>query len=81
MWNAGKVTHKSFGKAKRVEFSLQLIHFDICGPINVKALYDATCFITFIDDFTRFGYVYLISHKPETKHLSALKDIWMKLKT
>ena len=31
----------------------------------VKARYEALYFITFIDDFTRYGYVYLISHKSE----------------
>ena len=62
---AGKITHKPFGKAKRDEFPLQLIHSDICGPMNVKAWSGATYIITFNNDFTRFGYVYLISHKSE----------------
>ena len=31
----------------------------------VKARYEALYFITFIDDFTRYGHVYLISHKLE----------------
>ena len=52
----GKITRKPFGKAKRVEFPLQLIHYDICSPMNVSARSGATYFITFIDDFTRFGY-------------------------
>jgi len=62
---AGKITRKPFGKAKRAEVPLQLIHSNICGPMNVRARSGATYFITFIDDFTRFGYVYLISHKSE----------------
>ena len=33
--------------------------------MNVRARHGANYFITFIDDFTRFGYVYLISHKSE----------------
>ena len=33
--------------------------------MNVRARYGANYFITFIDDFTRFGHVYLISHKSE----------------
>ena len=40
-----------------------IIHSDICGPMNVKARHGASYFITFIDDFTRYGHVYLISHK------------------
>ena len=33
--------------------------------MSVKARHGALYFITFIDDYTRFGYVYLISHKYE----------------
>ena len=62
---AGKATRKPFGKATRANSSLELIHSDICGPMNVKAKNGASYFITFIDDFTRFGQVYLISHKSE----------------
>ena len=62
---AGKSTRKPFGKDKSAEFPLQLIHSDTFSPMNVKARYGATKFITFIDDFTGFGYVYLISLKFE----------------
>ena len=44
---------------------MQLVHSDIYGLISVKARYGALYFITFIDNYTRFGYVYLISHKYE----------------
>lgn len=63
---AGKITRKPFGKAKRADFPLQLIHSDICGPMNMKARSGALYFVTSIDDFTRFGYAYLISHKSES---------------
>jgi hypothetical protein len=62
---AGKTTRLPFGKAKRASSSLQLIHSDICGPMNVRARHGGNYFIIFIDDFTRFGHVYLISHKSE----------------
>ena len=58
-----KATRLPFGKAKRACFPLELIHSDICGPMNVRARHGAQNFITFIDDFTRFGHVYLISHR------------------
>ena len=61
----GKATRSPFGKAKRATSKLQLIHSDICGPMNVRARHGANYFITFIDDFTYFGHVYLISHKSE----------------
>ena len=61
----GKATRLPFGKAKRATSKLQLIHSDICGPMNVRARHGANYFITFINDFTCFGHVYLISHKFE----------------
>ena len=57
---AGKTSRKPFGKGDRAEFLLQLIHSNICGPMNVRARHGAFYFITFINDFTRYSYVYLI---------------------
>ena len=62
---AGKIIRKPFGKGTRVEIPLQLIHSDIYGLMNVRARHDALYFITFIDDFTHYGHVYLISHRSE----------------
>ena len=50
---------------RRAELPLQLIHSDICGPMNVRARHGASYFITFIDDYTRYGHVYLISLKSQ----------------
>ena len=61
----GKATRLPFGKAKRACFPLELIYYDICGLMNVRARHGAQYFITFIDDFTRFDHVYLISHRSE----------------
>ena len=43
----GKSKRKLFGKATRASFPLQLIHSDICGPMNVRARYGGFYF-TFI---------------------------------
>ena len=59
----GKAIRKPFGKAVTAE--LQLIHSNICGPMNVRARHGASYFITFIDDYTRYGHVYLISLKSQ----------------
>ena len=61
----GKSKRKPFGKAIRASFPLKLINCDICGPMNVRARHGGFYFITFIDDYTRYGYVYLICHKSE----------------
>ena len=60
-----KMARKPFGKVIRAENSLQLIHSNICGPMNVKARHGVVYFITFIDDYIRFGFIYLISNKSE----------------
>ena len=60
-----KATRLAFGKVRSSTFPLQVIHYDIYGPTNVRARHGAHYFITFIDDFTRYNYVYLISHKSE----------------
>ena len=62
---AGKIARKPFGKETRAELPLQLIHSDICGPMNIRARYEGVYFITFIDDYTRFGHIYLISYNYE----------------
>jgi transposase InsO family protein len=62
---AGKACRKPFGKAVRTTQPLELIHSDICGPMNVKARHGASYFLTFIDDYTRYGYVQLIAHRYE----------------
>ena len=44
---------------------LEIVHSDICGPMRVKTHNKMEYFISFIDDFSRFGYVYLIVHKSQ----------------
>jgi hypothetical protein len=39
---------------------LEIIHTDICGPFNVKSIDGFNLFITFTDDFSRYGYIYPI---------------------
>ena len=63
LYLASKVKRKPFSKASHASCPLELVYFDICGPMNVRAHYGASYFVTFIDDYSRFGYVYLISHK------------------
>jgi hypothetical protein len=39
---------------------LEIIHTDICGPFNVIMVNGYNSFITFTDDFSRYGYIYPI---------------------
>ena len=43
---------------------LELIHSDICGPIQVESIGGSRYFVTFIDDYTRVS-VYFMKHKSE----------------
>ncbi|KAK8636801.1 hypothetical protein V6N13_064238 [Hibiscus sabdariffa] len=53
------------GKVERASDLLGLIHSDVCGPLNTQARGGFQYFITFTDDFSRYGYIYLMRHKFE----------------
>ena len=42
-----------------------LIHTDVCGPFSISARGGFRYFITFTDDFSKYGYVYLMTHKSD----------------
>ena len=60
-WQVNKKTEK----AKHASTPLDLIHSDICGPFNVKAQNGCSYYITFVDNFSRYDHIYLISYKSE----------------
>ncbi|KAH7560804.1 hypothetical protein JRO89_XS10G0109700 [Xanthoceras sorbifolium] len=51
------------GKGVRATQPLELIHSDVCGPMSVRVRGDYEYYVTFIDDYSRYGYVYLIQHR------------------
>ena len=63
----GKMTKRSFGaKGNRAKELLEIVHTDVCGPMNVKARGGFEYYISFIDDYSRYGFVYLMHRKSET---------------
>jgi hypothetical protein len=63
----GKMTKMPFtGFPERASDLLVLIHTDVCGPMSSTARGGFQYFITFTDDLSRHGYVYLMKHKSET---------------
>ncbi|GJT93226.1 retrotransposon protein, putative, ty1-copia subclass [Tanacetum coccineum] len=63
---SGKMTRKSFPhRPERATDLLGIIHTDVCGPLRHVSRQGASYFITFIDDYSRYGYVYLLKHKHE----------------
>ncbi|XP_042491749.1 uncharacterized protein LOC122071455, partial [Macadamia integrifolia] len=61
----GKRTNKSKKGAKRSIENLEIIHTNIFGQIFTPCLNGEKYFISFIDDHTRYMYVYLLVHKDE----------------
>jgi hypothetical protein len=53
------------GEAKRSAGVLEIIHTDICGPFLVKYVDVFDSFITFTDEFLRYGYIYPIKERSE----------------
>jgi hypothetical protein len=53
-------------QSERASDLLGLVHTDVCGPISSVAKGGFQYFIIFTDDFNRYGYIYLVSHKSES---------------
>lgn len=63
----GKLHRQSFPKNKawRAQQPLQLVHSDICGPINPSSNSKKRYFITFTDYYSRKTWVYFLQEKSE----------------
>jgi hypothetical protein len=53
-------------KSERSKDLLGLVHSDVCGPMSISARDESRYFVTLIDDFSRYGYVYLMRYKSES---------------
>ena len=63
----GKITKTPFsGTMDRATELLEIIHTDVCGTMNIEARDGYRYFLTFTDDLSRYGYIYLMKHKSET---------------
>ena len=52
---ASNAATKNFGKVSSAPSPLELIHSDIYRPKNVKAHHGTFYFLTFIDNYSRYG--------------------------
>ena len=70
----GKQHRESSTKSQnvRAEAPLALVHSDICGPIRPASIGDKNYVVTFIDDYSRKTWVYLLVAKSDV--LFALKS-------
>jgi hypothetical protein len=63
----GKMTRTPFTETvERASNLLGLIHRDVCGPMSVAMRNSYRYFVTFTDDLSRYGYIYLMKHRSET---------------
>ena len=65
----GKATRSVIPKersSRRAYFCLDLVHSDVCGPLEVQSIGGAKYFITFIDDHSNWSVVYPMHHKSES---------------
>lgn len=67
----GKQTKQTKQGATRSLQLLEIVYINICGPFDVPSLSGEKYFITFIDDFSRYGYIYLLHEKSQA--LNALE--------
>jgi hypothetical protein len=66
--------HFIYGKHNRVRFPsgatrakgiLELIHSDVFGPVHVPSLGKSVYYVSFIDDFSRYTWIYFLRKKSE----------------
>ncbi|GJQ93094.1 zinc finger, CCHC-type containing protein [Tanacetum coccineum] len=63
---SGKMARKPYShQVEKAKDLLGLIHTDVCGPFKIMSRQGSYYFVTFTNDFSRYGYVYLLKHKHE----------------
>ncbi|GJY85226.1 retrotransposon protein, putative, ty1-copia subclass [Tanacetum coccineum] len=63
---SGKMTRKPFPHhTERATDLIGIIHTDACGPLRHVLRQGVSYFITFTDDYSHYGYIYLLKHKHE----------------
>jgi hypothetical protein len=76
----GKLTRARKKGATRSEGLLEIIHTDICGPFTPSTLGGYKYFITFIDNLSRYGYIFLIYEKSEALDMFKIYKAEIELK-
>src|SRR6185437_742949 len=77
----GKKANKKFKKSNKLVNTKEkgeTIHTDICGPITPTTYGGNRYFISFIDDFTRKSWIYIIKSKDQA--IEKLKELYKLLK-
>ena len=65
MWRVNKRGDRFPWTEHRATKILELVHSDVCGPMKTPSIGGARYFLTFIDDFSRKIWVYVLKSKKE----------------
>lgn len=57
------------GGGQRATGILQLLHAYLCGPVSVKSLGGGRYFLTIVDEYSRYAWVYVLKKKSEVFEL------------
>jgi len=60
-----QIKHTKKGATRSTQL-LEIIHTDICGLFDINSFNKEKYFITFIDNFSRYGHVYLLHEKSQS---------------
>ena len=61
---------------KRASSLLEVIHTDLCGPMQKQSLGGSKYFLTFVDDYSRMGFIYFLKSKSEVfQHFKNFKSM------
>lgn len=64
--NEGKQTKMSFPqKGTRASNVLEIVHADVCGPMEERSIGGTKYFLVLEDDFSRMSFVYFLKNKDE----------------
>ena len=76
----GKHPEHKFERAshERTSAPLELIHSDVAGPFPHMSMSQAKYALNFIDDFSRYCWVYFLKHKSKVFGLFKVLRIWLK---
>lgn len=63
----GKMARKTFKSRDNIKSTrpLEIVHSDVCGPMQNVSLGGSRYFVSFIDDFSRYAHVYFIDNKSD----------------
>lgn len=61
----GKQTKEPHPVGGGTRATQELVHSDVCGPVSVKSMRGSRYFLTFIDDFRRYTWTYILKKKSD----------------